>query len=205
MQFDVRQHRQRRPPPKEGFTVRELAKLSGVAAITIKSYVRRGLLGRVKFYGAATRYPREHLLRLLAIRLCQFQGLRHLDEIRRTLDASGPGEMERWVLGYPLPPATLTALGHPPKAKQNKETPTATAESTQATQPDTVTAPAPAASVRIEPNSTSLNESFPSEPWRRVVLMAGLELQIKADAGPIVQGVAERLLANFAALLTARS
>lgn len=44
---------------------------------------------------------------------------------------------------------------------------------------------------------------LPTESWQRVLLMPRLELQIRAGAGPLVEGAAQWLVANFAELLTA--
>jgi DNA-binding transcriptional MerR regulator len=109
-------HRQRsrKAPPKAGFLIAELAQLSGFAAVTIKAYIRRGLLARVRFYGPATRYTREHLVRLLAVSCSKAQGLKSLDDVRRKLDTLSPSEMERWVLTFPVNATTLAALGLAP-------------------------------------------------------------------------------------------
>lgn len=188
--YDSRRNRDRKPPPKQGVTMVELAQLSGVAAVTIKTYIHRGLLGRVKFYGSATRYPRGHLVRLLAIRFCRAQGMRQLDEIRRKLDAWAPADMEHWILEHPLAPTTLAALGYPVAAAQGSDSATS-----------------PAANLDVSPMNTVAATSgiLPTESWRRVMLMPGLELQVRTDAGAVVQSVAERLVANFTELLTART
>lgn len=187
---DTRRNRVRRPPPKAGVSMADLARLSGVAAVTIKAYIRRGLLGRVKFYGSATRYPREHLVRLLAIRFLRGQGMRNLDEIRSKLDAWAPADMERWILEHPLVPATLAALGYPVAAARSADE-----------------ALGASAKAHVSPLATVAKASnvLPVESWRRVMLMPGLELQVRTDAGAIVESVAERLVANFAELLTVRT
>jgi DNA-binding transcriptional MerR regulator len=193
--------------------IAELTGFSGVSAVTIKAYIRRGLLARVKFYGTATRYPREHLVRLLAVKCLKAQGFKSLDDVRRKLDGWSPAEMERWVLQFPLQYATLAVLGHPVPAKASS--PAATVES------GVTQSPAPASGSDGTQPSASASESgargkgpshakdaapdptatLPNESWRRVVLLPGLELHLKHDAAPITARLAQRLLATYTGLL----
>src|SRR5450432_1399245 len=57
-----------RAKPKTGWTLGELAGLGGIAARTIRAYLRQGVLPRPPFMGSATRYQRRQLVWLLAIR-----------------------------------------------------------------------------------------------------------------------------------------
>lgn len=107
---DRRRNRVRRPPPQEGFLVRDLARLAGVSIPTIKRYVRHGLLAPVPFYGTATRYPRDYLTRVLALRYWRAQGNKTLAELRRRLDAVTFAEMQQWVMSHPLSADTAVAL-----------------------------------------------------------------------------------------------
>lgn len=52
-------------------------------------------------------------------------------------------------------------------------------------------APPPAAPVVVQPLAPS------STRWERVVLVAGLELTVHADAGPLVQRLAREIVANY--------
>lgn len=194
---DRRRNRQRNPPPKAGFLIRELAQYSGVTAATIRTYVQRGLLARVKFYGTATRYPRDHLLRILATQYLRARGFKHLDDVRRKLDSWSPAEMERWLLQFPLHQAALAALGH--GAKSTAAPP---AEATPSSPPQvnsqvsTEASSSPSTNEKLAPTAT-----VPHESWRRVVLLPGLELHLKDDAAPIAARLAQRLLATYAELV----
>jgi DNA-binding transcriptional MerR regulator len=209
--------------------IADLSRLSGVSAVTIKAYIRRGLLARVKFYGTATRYPREHLVRLLAVKCLKAQGLKSLDDVRRRLDGWSPSEMERWVLHFPIHPTTLAALGHREATKTNSPAPNAPSEPKAASAPSNqsggagnrashATGAAPAPAARLEgtaPDLTAMSDAtapdltatldatatFPNESWRRVVLLPGLELHLKHDAAPVTVRLAQRLLATYTELL----
>lgn len=173
---DQRRNRKRVPPPTEGFLIEELALLSGFAGVTIKGYIRRGLLARVKFYGNATRYSRSHLLRLLVIRFLRFGSTHKLDEVRRRLDQMSEADMERWIVTFPIHATVLTALGLKPTPKADAD-----AVQTQTT--------------------SALVTALPNEAWRKVVLMPGLELQLRSDAPPMTVNMAERLLNAFAGFI----
>ncbi len=208
--YDRREKRQRKPPPTAGYLIAELARLSGVSAVTIKAYIRRGLLGRVKFYGTATRYPREHLVRLLAVKYLKALGLKSLDDVRRKLDGWSPTEMERWVLKFPIHRTTLAALGHPEPQKPAGPAAPVVISATQpsvassATQPPApanesgATGKAPSHATETAPDLTA---TLPNESWRRVVLLPGLELHLKHDAAPVTVRLAKRLLATYTELL----
>src|SRR5690349_2160228 len=53
---------------KTGWSLSELAALTGVAPRTLRLYLQRGVLPRPPFAGTATRYQRRELLWLLATR-----------------------------------------------------------------------------------------------------------------------------------------
>src|SRR5688572_6773719 len=114
-----RRRRNRRRAPAEGLLIGELAGLVGVKPRVVRSYVERGLLPSPDFRGSGTRYGREHLLRLYAIRAFRKERLR-LDAIRIRLDALSPADLERFAPGEPVPepaPAPpLTGLTAPAPA-----------------------------------------------------------------------------------------
>lgn len=188
--------------------------------VTVKAYIRRGLLARVRFYGAATRYPREHLLRLLAVKYCKAQGIKRLDELRLKLDRWSPEEMEQWVRQFPLEPITLAALDlskpSPPHASPNPGASTAVA--TSQTSPHSVSSSASgaahappsgvdSASCLAPPGGGPTNTGpaqgprlaspLPNEAWQRFVLMPGVELQIQRDAPTPSQRFVEQLLRKY--------
>jgi DNA-binding transcriptional MerR regulator len=168
----------------------ELVLASGTSAVTIKAYVRRGLLARVPFYGNATRYPREHLLRLLAITCLKAQGFKSLDEVRRKLDAWSPAETERWILEFPLHATALAALGYseqkvPVSAKAIASSGGAAGTAKQAS----------------HRGPEEVGATLPNESWRRMVLLPGLELHLEQGAAPVTVRLAERLLAVYTSLM----
>lgn len=149
------------------------------------------------------------LVRLLAIRLVRAGGVRQLDTLRRKLNAWAPADMDRWILTHPLAPATLAALGYPSTGQGDNPPANAGASNESiasggfAASGEPRTGVAPTASGAAAPNA--LPSMLPSESWRRVTLMAWLELQIKGDAGPLVDRVAGQLVAHFAQMLTTRA
>jgi DNA-binding transcriptional MerR regulator len=192
----------RSPPPAEGWPIVELAKLSGLSAATIKNYVKLGLLAPVVFRGTATRYPRGHLLRLLAIRHLKLDGYFDLKAIRRKLDTWGPVELEAWVLQRGARPKVINALSA--SGTRSAPAPLAAPAPALAAPPTLAPALVPGALVP----GTPLPESQPqtntpplvnTEDWQRVVFLPGLELQVQKGAGPAVQRMAERLCAAFIA------
>lgn len=184
---DQRRHRVRRPPPTEGFLVRDLARLAGVSVQTVKRYVRHGLLAPVTFRGTATRYPNDYLVRVLALRYWRAAGSKTLAALRRRQDSVTLAEMETWVLSHPLSADTAAALrgAVPPNG----------APATRAA--------APGASTTIDGPEALLQ--LPAESWRHWTLMPGLELHLKSDAAPITRHLAERLCRAFASFMNPRA
>lgn len=106
-----RKRKKRKPlPPRSGWTLRELAALTQVAPRTIGDYVRRGLLTGPEFHGRATRYQREHILRLLAIKAAKAEGAAGLTAVKLRLETMGTAQLETWLLGRGLQPAVAKAL-----------------------------------------------------------------------------------------------
>jgi hypothetical protein len=167
-----------------------LARLAGVAIPTVKRYVRHGLLAPVRFYGRATRYPRDYLVRILALRFYRASGTKTLAELRRRLDSVTFAEMETWVMAHPLPPETLAALR---------------AGSDSPQQHNTSSAPhsAPALLAAHALNERSAAPSLGASGWQRFQLMPGLELQIEPNAEPAARHLAD-LCRAVAALVATR-
>jgi DNA-binding transcriptional MerR regulator len=185
---DLRKHRVRRPAATDGWGIAELAKLVTLSPQTIKSYVRRGLLAKVEFRGTATRYPRGHLLRLLAIRYLQLEGPTDFLSIRRQLDAWAPADLEAWVLKRTARPDVLEAL---------RGSAAASARALEAA----ASLPPPRTPFSTEhlalPGAAPTASPFAAQAWQRVELLPGLELQLRSDAGPLARRMAERLYAAF--------
>ncbi len=94
--------------PKTGWVITELAALTGQSPRTIRYYLQQGVLSRPPFFGTATRYGREHLLRLLGVERLKREGLRKLSVIKQRLDAAGDAELLAAVAAQP-PSAAVTA------------------------------------------------------------------------------------------------
>lgn len=77
---------------------------------TVTKYVVAGVLPRTTFRGTATRYQREHLIRLLAIRELRSQGVVNLANIKAHLATFTATQLEQWVLSRPQSPQVLAAL-----------------------------------------------------------------------------------------------
>jgi DNA-binding transcriptional MerR regulator len=163
-----------------------LAKLAAVSVQTVKRYVRHGLLAPVPFRGTATRYPRDYLVRLLALRYWRADGSKTLAELRRRLDAVTFAEMQTWVTSHPLSADTAAEL----------HSDTVSAHGAQA-QPGTSVS---SSSNPLESPDALLQ--MPAESWQRWTLMPGLELHLKTDAAPITRGLAARLCRAFASFVS---
>lgn len=183
---DRRRNRVRRPPPKEGFLVRDLARLAGVAVPTVKRYVKHGLLAPVPFLGTATRYPRDYLVRVLALRYWRMAGSKTLAQLRRQLDGVTLADMQAWVLSHPLPAETVAEVGK------------TSAGAAAAKNAPAVSGSAPIATAASALESADALLQVPAEAWQRWTLMPGLELHLKADASPLTRSLATRLCKAFA-------
>lgn len=172
---DRRRHRLRRPPPTAGFLVADLARLAGVAVATIKRYVRHGLLAPVPFYGRATRYPHDYLVRVLALRFYRASGTKTLAELRRRLDSVTLADMERWVIAHPLPPETLAALraGSDPQPQSAASMPQGVSTMLTAL------------------NGVGASSTLDASGRQRFELMSGLELHLEPNAEPAARHLAD--------------
>ncbi len=97
----------------------ELAAEAQVAPRTVRYYVQRGLLPAPAFHGRDTRYGRDHLLRLLAIKRLQQAGL-PLDAIEARLAGASEKELERLgskaSIEVELPPVAIPPRPPGPRA-----------------------------------------------------------------------------------------
>jgi excisionase family DNA binding protein len=94
----------------QGLSIRELAKLGGISPDTIRQWVQRGLLPRVRFAGRGTRYPDAHLQRIRAIKRLKGEGLALVD-IGARLATMTPQDIQGFlhpVPATPPPPPTPT-------------------------------------------------------------------------------------------------
>lgn len=101
----------RRPLPNGGWTLAELARLAEISPRTITEYLAAGLLTPPEFRGPATRYRREHLLRLMAIREAKIDGHKRLKAVKLKLEGMGNREVESWLAARRIPEPARAALG----------------------------------------------------------------------------------------------
>ncbi|HEX3773170.1 MAG TPA: MerR family transcriptional regulator [Polyangiaceae bacterium] len=85
-----------------GFSAAELGAKVGVSARTVRYYTAQRVLPAAVFRGAATRYLREHLIHLAAIRALQRDQRLSLSAIRKQLESLSIEERER-LAGILLP------------------------------------------------------------------------------------------------------
>jgi DNA-binding transcriptional MerR regulator len=150
-----------------GWKLVELAQLAGVSPRTITEYLGRGLLTAPEFRGTSTRYEREHLVRLMGIRLCKLDGLRQLKAIKQKLEILGSREIEAWIASRELPPQARAALG--------------------------LAAPAPQAPAEPWAAEASPGDRAFGETWTRLELLPGLELSVQASASALAHKAARHL------------
>ncbi len=93
----------------EDYALEDLVRLSGYSARGIRHYIQLGLLARPKVAGRATRYPRETLGRLSAIRAWRDKDGMPVRRIKRELRKLEPAEVQWWAdeLEFPLGPAPM--------------------------------------------------------------------------------------------------
>jgi DNA-binding transcriptional MerR regulator len=110
--------RKRRKPPRkkarfqiEGMTMAQVAAKVGVTARTVRYWTAERVLPAPEFRGAATRYTRQHLVCLAAIRWLQERRRMSLPAIRLHLNTASPEDVERMAIAF-LP--ELAAAGAMP-------------------------------------------------------------------------------------------
>src|SRR5580704_7201413 len=139
------------------YSLRDLARLSGIPARSIRGYIQQGILESPRHAGPATRYDRATLGLLAAIRQIRREhGALPYELLKRELRELDADSIERWAEEIdPLQPVENVL-----------PTPTASA-------PSTPPAPAPASpQATPSPIETALLET--AERWHRVPLVPGL-------------------------------
>jgi hypothetical protein len=162
----------------------------------VKRYVRVGLLAPVPFLGTATRYPRDYLVRVLALRYWRTDGSKTLAELRRRLDSVTLAEIEKWVLSHPLSAETLAAL-------RNENVGAHVAPGENSARAAHAGALATSSANSLDAPDASLQ--LAAQSWQRWTLMPGLELQLATDASPITRELAARLCRAFTSLVSPRT
>ena len=175
----MRRTRKRRKAPRGksrlrlvGMTAKELGVTVGVTARTVRFYTAERVLPAPEFRGTATRYTREHLICLVAIRALQQQRRMSLPAIRHYLQTTDRLEVERMATAFFPQLATLLASS-----------------------PDT-----PAVTASMAPSEPSVADLAPSDTWHRSTILPGLEVHLHSTASPevkaLARGVIDRLRAS---------
>jgi len=154
-----------RAAAKAGWSLIQLSRLSGSSVRAIRLYLQREVLPRPPFLGAATRYQRQHLATLLAIRRLLAEGL-PLDAIRTRLEALSRPELDAFAAEGLAPGPLADALGVVPVAARTPG---------------------------IDPAALDQRASLLAPRWARIELALGLELHVRDDAAPGVRELARRM------------
>jgi Predicted transcriptional regulators len=85
------------------YTIVELARRGGIAPLTIREWIKRGLLPRTRFAGPKTRYSDVHLQRIKAIKRFKGDGL-SLNRISMRLATMSPQDIQELVQPPVAPP-----------------------------------------------------------------------------------------------------
>src|SRR5262245_22468133 len=83
---EIGRKRDRHRPLPQGMSIRELAAKTGVTVRTVRHYLDERLVPRPEFRGTATRYGREHLVRVLFIDKLRRERRMKLAAIRQQMD-----------------------------------------------------------------------------------------------------------------------
>lgn len=144
---------------------------------TVTKYVVAGVLPRTTFRGTATRYQREHLIRLLAVRELRSQGVVNLANIKAHLATFTATQLEQWVLSRPQSPRVLAALAE--DAETEGTSSNAEGHSTDSPQ----NWPALLGSPGLGPNSaTASAPAVGPQTWQHTHLTPNITLSWSADA-----------------------
>jgi len=185
----VRRIRPKTPPPKNGWLLEELAQLTGLRETTVRYYMNQHIIHRIELRGAATRYDRRDLLRLLGIMRLKREEESTLAEKKRKLDEMGNEGLERWLRTGVLPPGAAAALGFQAalRVQSNTESPA------PALQLPAIVNPPGATATRAE---GELERAIIGQ-WRRIALLPGLDLMLRADAKETARFAAQRICEEY--------
>jgi DNA-binding transcriptional MerR regulator len=155
------------------YSLKDLARLTGIPARSIRGYIQQGVLESPRHAGPATSYDRETLGLLGAIRHARREhGAVAYVTLKAKLRALDADEIEAWAEELdPLP-----AVGDDEPTIAN----------TPATPPVTATSP-----------STGPLET--AERWVRVPLVPGLELMMLEGSGELVSRLAREIQGKYRA------
>lgn len=187
------------PSDSSGFTLSELAELSGVEPRTIRSYVEKSLIPGPESLGRAARYPKESLDRLRVLQLLRDANRSlTLDQIRMLLQSIGPSEMSDLAAGRlrigsliathaTNEPAGSAAIDYLRSLRGDSKPPnTPTAKLRQSARIDDDQLPvleeAARALAKLAGLSTA-SRSLRGEHWYRLPLTPDIELSVRGSFG----------------------
>ncbi|HSN99737.1 MAG TPA: MerR family transcriptional regulator [Candidatus Nanopelagicales bacterium] len=167
-----------------GYTLEELIQQAGVTVRALRYYREQRVLPQPELRGRHTRYDEEYLLRLRVIlHLRQTERL-GLEAIRNRLAGLGAAGLRAL-----LPPEERGAEEVGPAAAPAPADTLAGAGGGQAMVEGEAPRPVSADSTAKAPRA--------AERWDRVVLVAGLELHVRTDAGALIQRLAQEIQAQY--------
>lgn len=188
-------------PPSDsgGFTIVELAELSGVEPRTIRSYVEKSLIPGPESLGRAARYPQESLDRLKVLQLLRDANRSlTLDQIRMLLQSIGPSEIGALAAGRmrigsliaphaPNEPAGSAAIDYLRSLRgDSKPANTTAAKLTRQARLDDDQLPVLEEAARALAKLTGLStasRSLRGEHWYRLPLTPDIELSVRGSFG----------------------
>jgi DNA-binding transcriptional MerR regulator len=173
-----------------------LADRLGISVRTLRSWIKARVLPRPPRQGHGNRFDRAAIVRAHAVAALRRDGV-PLPHIARFLAQKGDVELRELGGLSPAPPprppiAALPADASPaPERAARPSTPEPAVAPLPAAVPETaVDAPESSLPIRATaPRETTAKPALGTE-WRRIELVPGLELHVRADAPAIVQNLA---------------
>jgi len=177
LHWSVRSTRSRpkTPAPKGGWIITDLSRITGIPLRRLRYYVEKDFIRPLAVRGTATRYPRAHLLRLLAITTIRSEKTWKLDALKREIERMGEAELERLVTSKPLTPEAKAALGIQGSALTAAAQHSATHNSGSSALVGLLTA----------------NNAV--EKWHHVELLPGLKLLLSSNASSAARAIATKI------------
>ena len=169
-----------KPCAVKTYSMDELTELTKFSARTVRQYIAFHMIPKPKLAGSATRYSRETLGKLLAIRHWRLEQKITTTGMRRALRAADEDEWEAWaedvdpIAPPPPPPAPVVAA--------------------KTAAPAQVAALSKAPATDAAPLDGALGEK-----WHHVPLMPGLVLLMRDGAGEMTASVAREIQKRYRA------
>ncbi|HSN97624.1 MAG TPA: MerR family transcriptional regulator [Candidatus Nanopelagicales bacterium] len=167
-----------------GYTLEELIRQAGVTVRALRYYRERRVLPQPELRGRHTRYDEEYLLRLRVILHLRRTERLGLEAIRNRLAGLGAAGLRAL-----LPPEERGAEDVAPAAAPAPVDTLAGAAGAQSVVEGEAPQPVSADGTAKAPRA--------AERWDRIVLVAGLELHVRADAGALIQRLAQEIQAQY--------